>query len=140
MIFHQLSEGRSLRWHGVPTLPHDHVPETTTTEKLRLLVMLNNELKDDNMRNFICDLKYSSQNAMSEPFLSENVTPSSRVAFNFICSEVLLVNKLNTYSSWVQLAGLSIRCPSFSSLKSSSTGIPGYGEPPSVKISHNSTP
>jgi len=29
------------------------------------------------------------------------------------------------YSSLVQLAGLSIRCPSFSSLKSSSTGIPG---------------
>lgn len=33
-----------------------------------------------------------------------------------------------------------MRCPSFSSLKSSSTGIPGYGEPPSVKISHISTP
>lgn len=29
------------------------------------------------------------------------------------------------YSSLVQLAGLSIRCPSLSSLKSSSTGIPG---------------
>lgn len=44
------------------------------------------------------------------------------------------------YSSCVQLEGLSMRCPSFSSLKSSSTGIPGYGEPPSVKISHISTP
>lgn len=33
-----------------------------------------------------------------------------------------------------------MRCPSFSSLKSSSTGIPGYGEPPRVKISHISTP
>lgn len=54
--------------------------------------MLNNEPKDDNM---------SSQNAaMSELVLSENVTTSSRVhfnsfAFNFICSEVLLVNKLD---------------------------------------------
>lgn len=46
----------------------------------------------------------------------------------------------HTYSSWVQLVGLSIRWPSFSSLKSSSTGIPGYGEPPSVKISHIKTP
>lgn len=33
-----------------------------------------------------------------------------------------------------------MRCPSFSNLKSSSTGIPGYGEPPSVKISHIRTP
>lgn len=48
--------------------------------------------------------------------------------------------KKSTYSSWVQLAGLSIRCPSFSSLNSSSTGIPGYGEPPRVKISHSNTP
>lgn len=40
----------------------------------------------------------------------------------------------------VQLAGLSMRWPSFSSLNSSSTGIPGYGEPPSVKISHIKTP
>lgn len=44
------------------------------------------------------------------------------------------------YSSLVQLLGLSIRCPSFSSLKSSSTGTPGYGEPPRVKISQRSTP
>lgn len=41
-----------------------------------------------------------------------------------------------THSSWVQLDGRSMRCPSFSSLNSSSTGMPGYGEPPSVKISH----
>lgn len=45
-----------------------------------------------------------------------------------------------TYSSCVQLEGLSIRWPSFNSLKSSSTGIPGYGEPPNVKISHIRTP
>lgn len=45
-----------------------------------------------------------------------------------------------TYSSCVQLEGLSMRCPSFSNLKSSSTGMPGYGEPPSVKISHMRTP
>lgn len=45
-----------------------------------------------------------------------------------------------TYRSLVQLAGLSMRWPSFRSLKSSSTGIPGYGEPPNVKISHMSTP
>lgn len=44
------------------------------------------------------------------------------------------------YSSCVQLAGLSILWPSFSSLNSSSTGIPGYGDPPRVKISHSSTP
>lgn len=44
------------------------------------------------------------------------------------------------YSSCVQFDGLSMRCPSFSSLKSSSTGIPGYGEPPSVNISHINTP
>lgn len=44
------------------------------------------------------------------------------------------------YSSLVQFAGLSILCPSLSSLKSSSTGIPGYGEPPRVKISHINTP
>lgn len=50
------------------------------------------------------------------------------------------MNGKETYSSCVQLVGLSIRCPSFSSLKSSSTGIPGYGEPPSVKISHIKTP
>lgn len=46
----------------------------------------------------------------------------------------------STHRSWVQLAGLSIRWPSFKSLKSSSTGIPGYGDPPKVKISHSSTP
>lgn len=45
-----------------------------------------------------------------------------------------------THRSCVQLAGLSMRCPSFSSLKSSSTGMPGYGEPPSVKISQSRTP
>lgn len=45
-----------------------------------------------------------------------------------------------THRSWVQFAGLSIRWPSFRSLKSSSTGIPGYGDPPKVKISHSSTP
>lgn len=33
-----------------------------------------------------------------------------------------------------------MRWPSFSSLKSSSTGTPGYGEPPRVKISHSRTP
>lgn len=44
------------------------------------------------------------------------------------------------YSSWVHVEGMSIRWPSFSSLNSSSTGTPGYGEPPSVKISHSSTP
>lgn len=42
----------------------------------------------------------------------------------------------STHSSLVQLLGLSILWPSFSSLKSSSTGMPGYGEPPRVKISH----
>lgn len=46
----------------------------------------------------------------------------------------------STHNSLVQLAGLSMRWPSFSSLNSSSTGIPGYGEPPSVKISHIKTP
>lgn len=40
----------------------------------------------------------------------------------------------------MQLPGLSMRCPSLSNLKSSSTGMPGYGEPPKVKISHISTP
>lgn len=45
-----------------------------------------------------------------------------------------------THRSCVQLAGLSMRWPSFSSLKSSSTGMPGYGEPPSVKISQRRTP
>ena len=45
-----------------------------------------------------------------------------------------------THRSCVQLAGLSMRWPSFSSLKSSSTGMPGYGEPPSVKISQSRTP
>lgn len=49
-------------------------------------------------------------------------------------------SRMIMYNSWVQLAGLSIRWPSFSSLKSSSTGIPGYGDPPRVKISHNNTP
>ncbi len=33
-----------------------------------------------------------------------------------------------------------MRCPSLSSLKSSSTGTPGYGDPPRVKISHSKTP
>lgn len=51
-----------------------------------------------------------------------------------------LWENINTHNSLVQLAGLSMRWPSFSSLKSSSTGIPGYGEPPSVKISHIKTP
>lgn len=40
----------------------------------------------------------------------------------------------------MQLAGLSMRWPSFNSLKSSSTGMPGYGDPPSVKISQRRTP
>lgn len=52
----------------------------------------------------------------------------------------LLGHPPSTHRSWVQLAGLSIRWPSFKSLKSSSTGIPGYGDPPKVKISHSSTP
>lgn len=51
-----------------------------------------------------------------------------------------LWENINTHNSLVQLAGLSMRWPSFSSLKSSSTGIPGYGDPPSVKISHIKTP
>lgn len=45
-----------------------------------------------------------------------------------------------SYNSWVQVDGRSIRWPSFRSLKSSSTGTPGYGEPPRVKISHSKTP
>lgn len=45
-----------------------------------------------------------------------------------------------SYSSCVHVEGLSIRWPSFSSLNSSSTGTPGYGEPPRVKISQSSTP
>lgn len=51
-------------------------------------------------------------------------------------------HKLNhgSYSSWVHVEGRSMRWPSFSSLKSSSTGTPGYGEPPRVKISHSNTP
>lgn len=44
------------------------------------------------------------------------------------------------YISWVQAEGLSMRWPSRSNLKSSSTGTPGYGEPPRVKISHRRTP
>lgn len=48
--------------------------------------------------------------------------------------------RAHTHRSCVQLAGLSMRWPSFSSLKSSSTGMPGYGEPPSVKISQSRTP
>lgn len=53
---------------------------------------------------------------------------------------MFLSEQIDAYSSWVQLEGLSIRWPSFSSLKSSSTGIPGYGDPPNVKISHIKTP
>lgn len=45
-----------------------------------------------------------------------------------------------THSSSVQAEGFSMRWPSFSSLKSSSTGTPGYGDPPRVKISHSRTP
>lgn len=45
-----------------------------------------------------------------------------------------------TYNSWVEAGGFSMRCPSFSSLNSSSTGTPGYGEPPRVNISHSRTP
>lgn len=45
-----------------------------------------------------------------------------------------------SHSSWVHVEGRSMRWPSFSSLKSSSTGTPGYGEPPRVKISHSNTP
>lgn len=61
----------------------------------------------------------------------------------------LLVNSANvlhfsvcvrTHRSCVQAEGFSMRCPSFSSLKSSSTGTPGYGDPPRVKISHSRTP
>lgn len=44
------------------------------------------------------------------------------------------------YSSFVHVEGLSIRWPSFSSLNNSSTGTPGYGEPPRVKISQSKTP
>lgn len=49
-------------------------------------------------------------------------------------------NDRGSYSSWVHVEGRSMRWPSFSSLKSSSTGTPGYGEPPRVKISHSNTP
>lgn len=49
-------------------------------------------------------------------------------------------NDQGSYSSWVHVEGRSMRWPSFSSLKSSSTGTPGYGEPPRVKISHSNTP
>lgn len=61
-------------------------------------------------------------------------------AHQHFCPPELDPNTTPTYSSCVQLEGLSIRCPSFRSLKSSSTGIPGYGEPPNVKISHIRTP
>lgn len=47
---------------------------------------------------------------------------------------------INSHSSWVHVEGRSMRWPSFSSLNSSSTGTPGYGEPPRVKISQSSTP
>lgn len=54
--------------------------------------------------------------------------------------EILIKARKDSHSSLVQLPGLSMRCPSLSNLKSSSTGMPGYGEPPKVKISHISTP
>lgn len=54
--------------------------------------------------------------------------------------EILIEARKDSHSSLVQLPGLSMRCPSLSNLKSSSTGMPGYGEPPKVKISHISTP
>lgn len=44
------------------------------------------------------------------------------------------------YSSGGQFGGRSILCPSRSSENSSSTGMPGYGEPPRVKISHSRIP
>lgn len=44
------------------------------------------------------------------------------------------------HSSGGQFGGRSIRCPSRSSENSSSTGMPGYGEPPRVKISHSRIP
>lgn len=44
------------------------------------------------------------------------------------------------HSSGGQCGGRSIRCPSRSSENSSSTGMPGYGEPPRVKISHSRIP
>lgn len=44
------------------------------------------------------------------------------------------------YNSGGQFGGRSILCPSRSSENSSSTGMPGYGEPPRVKISHSRIP
>lgn len=48
--------------------------------------------------------------------------------------------RVRPHSSGGQLGGRSIRCPSRSSENSSSTGMPGYGEPPRVKISHSKIP
>lgn len=48
--------------------------------------------------------------------------------------------RVRPHSSGGQFGGRSIRCPSRSSENSSSTGMPGYGEPPRVKISHSRIP
>lgn len=47
---------------------------------------------------------------------------------------------VRSHSSGGQFGGRSIRCPSRRSENSSSTGMPGYGEPPRVKISHSRIP
>lgn len=47
---------------------------------------------------------------------------------------------VRSHSSGGQFGGRSIRWPSRSNENSSSTGIPGYGEPPRVKISHSRIP
>ena len=45
-----------------------------------------------------------------------------------------------TYTSKLQFSGFSIRYPSLSNLNKSLFGIPGYGLPPKVTISHNTIP
>ena len=49
-------------------------------------------------------------------------------------------NGVRSHNSGGQCGGRSIRWPSRSSENSSSTGMPGYGEPPRVKISHSRIP
>lgn len=79
--------------------------------------------------------EYCSNGTERSKYSSVDVTVRMRSKSSTNCLKVGLCegtacqhSRMIMYRSCVQLAGLSMRWPSFNSLKSSSTGMPGYGE------------
>lgn len=67
-----------------------------------------------------------------------NILIKKNIANELVEDEILAKNR--HYMSGEQFSGLSIRYPSLRRRNKSSFGIPGYGLPPKVTISHRTIP